>query len=1400
MISTAELANTEFEGITLPDPYGDFLGEIPNDASMSIWGPPGSGKSTFAIALALILADKVGKGIYCSSEEGPGPSMKSKIKRLKAEHDNVLVSDYEGIERLKSAVEFSHSNFVVVDSISKSAITVAEFEEFLDWCKKQDVISIFILHTTKEGTYKGHTEFIHNPDIEIKVEDGLAKIDNKNRFQETPREMEVEFERDAADGRRQTADDSSRKNPEEDERYRNRVIIEHFQLDTYRDADFDYFKKWLKENYPDRKDEASEIWDTPKYGYDRPDPKADRENPTTAGSDLVGIPFIENPGKELRENRGVKPDEIYQMVTDMIINTIEDKGHLPWQMAWDDSSLSGGKTATNFVSGNAYRGINFFMLNFRQVINDDGELTLEMINFDNPYFLTFNQVDDLGGKVKEDSRGQKVIYFTKLYKIEQEDPEIDFGTYSLDEMIEFVKENYDDINRTGGRSPEQVAKSKYIPILKYYNVFHASDIEGIDWGELPKNENADKSTELKIKVAKAIYDHYPNAPEIKHTEPRAYYQPDMDFINMPPLDRFDEEQFYHTTLFHEAVHSTGHKSRLDRNLKGGKTKALYAKEELIAEMGAVYLCSESGILFKTLDNSAKYLQSWNKRLVGKMKDDNRFFFRAASRAQAAADHILDRNEDGVPAYRADVSLDNRENPTTDTQCLVSAKAQTNEEKNGIEIQFSDAPPKWVRDQLTDNGFTFYNPNDGESFWAAEKTSKRKQVIESIAGDLDQAVVKWKPKTDKQPDTTQPTSSEASAQEGENTETDNAQVKTDSVDVEVKHVLGNKTTVDFKADGSIQEQGRYAIVEAADLIPSHNKDCTPNSAHKISKGQPRDRSLDALCSQPKFIAQNLNPTSITRGNLAFNGAPTTLPDIQHIQGNGRGIALEIVYDEHPQNAKKYVNYLEDNAADWGFTKSEIEEFKQPVLIRILDVSKDRAIELGNVVDTSQAKMSKVDQGKAYIRNLPKDQKQVIGNLINNSSGETLGEVINDVGLRIMDQFEDLDRQGLVEENSLTSEGKDFLRSVFAGLVFDSDENKQALQHFMNLKHTQKAGLQRAYGNIIPFIDTDADLTPTIQKAVEITAQVQQKDGIDTVRDFMSQSDAFSGANKDEFSEQQAQLARFLLDADTQKAIRNGFRMYQYKINGKEDLFNPIEKVSPEKAFKDAFVERIRINPDGEQVKLQAVSEFDTGEIIRDFYDTDKYEVVGTKDDNYIIKNTRTGKKENIAPDVRRFVPDRSETPTMELFDDFRTNPKDPLVYIGFTERIHIDTGNGMKALKGEFPTFLSDNKLYIVPPDKVEQVSGVVEEQDAIEGFEEWHNYDADDTDFAIDWPEDAPAEPIGTASKIWYGSDKIMQEGDQEGMFNYYVHEFDAGKRPAVVKGDIMIVGNIDWNKRGLLN
>lgn len=192
MISTADLANQKFDGITLPEPYGSLLGKIPMNTTGVIWGPKGSGKSTMAVAFAYVLANELGKGIYCSSEEGPGPSMQNKIKRLEAEHEELMVTDFDGLGDLKAAIQYSGSKFCVLDSASMGYVKLAEFEEFHDWCKKQGVILFYILHANKEGRYKGNTMFVHMPDIEIKVSEGIAETE-KNRFAETPRSMEVQF-------------------------------------------------------------------------------------------------------------------------------------------------------------------------------------------------------------------------------------------------------------------------------------------------------------------------------------------------------------------------------------------------------------------------------------------------------------------------------------------------------------------------------------------------------------------------------------------------------------------------------------------------------------------------------------------------------------------------------------------------------------------------------------------------------------------------------------------------------------------------------------------------------------------------------------------------------------------------------------------------------------------------------------------------------------------------------------------------------------------------------------------------------------------------------------------------------------------------------------------------------
>ncbi|MGA2870054.1 MAG: zincin-like metallopeptidase domain-containing protein, partial [Verrucomicrobiota bacterium] len=131
----------------------------------------------------------------------------------------------------------------------------------------------------------------------------------------------------------------------------------------------------------------------------------------------------------------------------------------------------------------------------------------------------------------------------------------------------------------------------------------------------------------------------PQRPVIKHGMAMAYYSPSSDVVNMPDHARFQSENHYHATLFHELVHSTGHEKRLKRASImewNGYGSDPYAKEELIAEMGSAFLCGYAGIVDQTIDSSAAYLEGWLKQL----KEDKTLIVYAAAQAQKAADFIL----------------------------------------------------------------------------------------------------------------------------------------------------------------------------------------------------------------------------------------------------------------------------------------------------------------------------------------------------------------------------------------------------------------------------------------------------------------------------------------------------------------------------------------------------------------------------------------------------------------------------------------------------------------------------------------------------------------------------------------------------------------------------------------
>ena len=284
-------------------------------------------------------------------------------------------------------------------------------------------------------------------------------------------------------------------------------------------------------------------------------------------------------------------NKIHEMITERVINAIEDAirngTSAPWQKPWFQQGIP-----TNLVSKKPYRGINVFLLS--------------MMGFVSPYFLSFKQVKSLGGKVKKGEKAIPVIFWKQIVVNEDE-------------------------------QGNKLDKPKTIPLLRYYNVFNVEQTEGIDEKKIPTVERRGFNP---IQDAESIVANMPNCPNITHDMARAYYMPSLDVVNMPKHELFKSEKGYYSTLFHELVHSTGHAARLNRkevtnvNSFGSHD---YSIEELVAEMGAVFLCNEIG-LENQFDNSVAYLKSW----LGKLKDDTKMLITASGRAQKAVDYIMDR--------------------------------------------------------------------------------------------------------------------------------------------------------------------------------------------------------------------------------------------------------------------------------------------------------------------------------------------------------------------------------------------------------------------------------------------------------------------------------------------------------------------------------------------------------------------------------------------------------------------------------------------------------------------------------------------------------------------------------------------------------------------------------------
>ena len=286
---------------------------------------------------------------------------------------------------------------------------------------------------------------------------------------------------------------------------------------------------------------------------------------------------------------------VYQIVTDRIIAELE-KGCIPWVKPWTGVRTGAYSRAT----GKPYSLLN------QMLLQKPGE------------YVTFKQAIEAGGSVRKGEKAQIVVFWKPL------------------EVVEKDKDG----------KPVK----KMIPLLKHYSVFHIDQCENLK----PRFASEDLKPADPIAEAEAILADYSSRSGcriIHERQNKAFYRPSTDEIHLPLMEQFPQIAEYYSTAFHEAVHSTGHMSRLKRlTSPAWFGSEEYSKEELVAEMGAAILMNELGIeTGGSFKNSAAYIQSWLRAL----RDDSKLVVLAAGKAEKAVKLIM--NIDQPSALQQEVA-------------------------------------------------------------------------------------------------------------------------------------------------------------------------------------------------------------------------------------------------------------------------------------------------------------------------------------------------------------------------------------------------------------------------------------------------------------------------------------------------------------------------------------------------------------------------------------------------------------------------------------------------------------------------------------------------------------------------------------------------------------------------
>ncbi len=293
--------------------------------------------------------------------------------------------------------------------------------------------------------------------------------------------------------------------------------------------------------------------------------------------------------------------DIYTRITNQIVSHLE-KGVRPWVRPWNAEHAAGRITRPLRHNGKPYSGINVLSLWASAMAQ----------NFAAPIWMTFKQASELDAHIRKGEKGSLVVYADSITRKETDE-------------------------KTGGEIDRE------IPFLKGYTVFNVEQIDG-----LPEVYYATTAPTLdpvsRIEHAEEFFAAL--GATIRQGGNRAFYSIAADVIQMPPFESFQDANSYYATLSHECTHWTGSKTRLDRDFGGHRFGSEgYAIEELVAELGAAFLCADLELALEPREDHASYIATWLKVLAA----DNRAVFTAAAHAQRAAEFINRRATEAAAA-------------------------------------------------------------------------------------------------------------------------------------------------------------------------------------------------------------------------------------------------------------------------------------------------------------------------------------------------------------------------------------------------------------------------------------------------------------------------------------------------------------------------------------------------------------------------------------------------------------------------------------------------------------------------------------------------------------------------------------------------------------------------------